>query len=54
MSRSALAILGPSLSAVLVVTLGPGWALATATSDSTAMNGAMNVPIARSPDDSST
>ena len=28
MSRSALAILGPSLSAVLVVTLGPGWALA--------------------------
>jgi MFS family permease len=28
MSRSALAILGPSVSAVLVVTLGPGWALA--------------------------
>lgn len=28
MSRSALAILGPSISAALVVTVGPGWALA--------------------------
>ncbi|MDF1606449.1 MFS transporter [Nocardioides sp. YIM 152315] len=28
MSRSALAILGPSVSAALVVTVGPGWALA--------------------------
>jgi hypothetical protein len=33
---------------------GPGWALATATIDRTAMNGAMKAPIARSPDVSST
>ena len=33
---------------------GPGWALATATPESTAMNGAMKAPIARSPDVSST
>ncbi len=28
MSRNALAILGPSVAATLVVTVGPGWALA--------------------------